>query len=217
MAVTPEEIARAVDILVGGGVVAFPTETVYGLGALASRGDAVDRIFAMKGRPRSRALIVHLADASAMDTYAEDVPDYARRLADHFWPGPLTLVLRRRPTVIDEVTGGGDTVALRVPAHPVALDLLRALAHEAGAGAAIAAPSANRFGEPPALTAAEVIRNLGEPGTDHAPDLVLDGGPCPGKLPSTILSCLTDPPRLLRHGALDTTKIETILTHPITR
>src|SRR6185295_4965779 len=134
------DIARAVAVLEGGGLVAFPTETVYGLGADASSEAAVARIFAAKGRPRGHPLIVHLAEGAQLDDWAIDVPEAARQLARAAWPGPLTLVLRKGPRVAAAVTGGAATVGLRVPAHPIAQALLR------GFGGGVAAPSANRFG-----------------------------------------------------------------------
>lgn len=212
MAASEEAVQKAVDVLSNGGIVGFPTETVYGVGALASDGEAVSRIFELKGRPKTRALIVHLHDVSGLDAYAAEVPEYAKKLADAFWPGPLTLVLKRRPEVIDEVTGGGDTVGVRVPDHPDALRMLAALAEaRPGQGSGVAAPSANRFGEPPATSAEEVTVNLGAAGEAGGPDFVLDGGPCPGRVPSTILSCVGDNPRLLRRGAIELEKIEELI------
>ncbi len=209
MAASEEAVQKAVEVLSNGGIVGFPTETVYGVGAVASNAEAVSRIFELKGRPKSRALIVHLHDVSALEGYAAHVPEYARKLADAFWPGPLTLVLKKRADVIDEVTGGGDTVGVRVPDHPDALRMLSALAEaQPGKAAGVAAPSANRFGEPPATSAEEVAQILGAPGEEGGPDFVLDGGPCPGRVPSTILSCVGDTPRLLRRGAIELEKIE---------
>jgi len=196
--------------MLAGGIVAFPTETVYGLGALASHSDAVARVFRIKARPESRPLIVHLRSASQLDAFAVDIPDYARTLAEALWPGPLTLVLKRHESVVDEVTGGGDTVGLRVPDHPVALSLLDALIEAGGPSTAIAAPSANPFGEPPPTTAQGVIDGLGAPkaNDDGTPDVVLDGGECPGGVPSTVVSCVGDWPRVLRYGAVPKETIE---------
>jgi len=175
---THNEIAAAATLLKAGGVVAFPTETVYGLGAEVSRSSAVRRIFEIKRRPVGHPLIVHIADSSRLQYWAEDVPQQAWQLAEHFWPGPLTLILPRSRYVPKDVTGGQDTVGLRVPAHPVALDLLNALGPEE----AIAAPSANRFGRISPTTAAHVREELGE-----AVDMILDGGPCEVGLESTIV------------------------------
>ena len=182
MSVSPAELAAAAAIMARGGVVAFPTETVYGLGADALQPDAVRRIFEIKGRPATQALIVHLAEAADMDRFARDIPAEARRLAEAFWPGPLTLVLPARPEVPPEVTGGGETVGMRVPDHPVARALIRALSRARKEPTGIAAPSANPTGKPPPVTADEVRAGLGD-----APDLVLDAGPCPVQTPSTVV------------------------------
>lgn len=188
---TPEEIARAADVLRRGGLVAFPTETVYGLGADARNWRAVARLFSVKGRPADHPLIVHLSGAGEIDRWARDVPAAARRLASRFWPGPLTLILGRAPGVPDAVTGGQETVGLRVPNHPVALALLKAF--EGG----IAAPSANRFGRLSPTAAAHVIAELG-----NAVDCVIDGGPCAVGLESTILDLSGTHPQVLRPGAV---------------
>jgi len=198
------DIARAVGILRAGGLVAFPTETVYGLGADASNPDAVARIFAAKGRPADHPLIVHLAAADALDAWAATVPPLARRLAEACWPGPLTLVLRRAPHVPDAVTGGLQTVGLRVPAHPLALELLRAF------GGGIAAPSANRFGAVSPTTAAHVREELGD-----RVDLVLDGGPCDVGVESTIVDLSGEEPAILRPGGLPREQLEAISGRPI--
>jgi L-threonylcarbamoyladenylate synthase len=157
------EIARAVALLRAGELVAMPTETVYGLAADATNSAAVARIFAVKGRPVDHPLIVHLPDAKALDAWARDVPDAARRLAGAFWPGPLTLILKRRPHVLDAVTGGQDTVGLRMPNHPLALTLLREFGKAKGAGQAVglAAPSANRYGRISPTSADDVRAELG--------------------------------------------------------
>ncbi|MFM2288374.1 MAG: hypothetical protein RL684_1517, partial [Pseudomonadota bacterium] len=160
-------LAQAVAALRAGDVVAFPTETVYGLGADATRPDALERVFALKGRPRNHPLIVHLADAAAAHAWAAEWPQAAQRLAARFWPGPLTLVLPRSPLAPDELTGGQESVALRVPSHPVARSLLLAF------GGAIAAPSANRYGHVSPTSAAHVREEFGD-----AVPLVLDGGDC---------------------------------------
>ncbi len=199
------DIARAAAILRGGGVVAFPTETVYGLGADAGNVAAVRRVFAIKGRPADHPLIVHLAGADWLDDWARAVPEAARVLAERFWPGPLTLVLARQPRVSDVVTGGQDSVALRVPAHPIALALIEA-------AGALVAPSANRFGRVSPTTAEHVRAELGE-----AVDMILDGGPCRVGVESTILSLLTDTPTLLRPGAVTPEAIEAVLGRPVAR
>ena len=154
--VSDTDIEHAVAVLKSGGLVAFPTETVYGLGADASNPDAVGRIFAVKGRPATHPLIVHLADAVQVANWAREIPEAARALARRFWPGPLTVILKRALRVSDVVTGGQDTVALRVPSHPVALQLL------ARFGGGIAAPSANRHGRVSATTAAHVRSEFGD-------------------------------------------------------
>jgi L-threonylcarbamoyladenylate synthase len=187
------QIEAAARMLRAGGVVAFPTETVYGLGADATNPEAVRKIFEIKGRPADHPLIVHIADASLLDRWAEEIPEAARRLAERFWPGPLTLILRRQRHVPDAVTGGQDTVGLRVPDHPVALALLQ----ELGPEKALAAPSANRFGRISPTTAQHVRAELGE-----AADMVLDGGPCRVGLESTIVSFVGGTPLLLRPGGI---------------
>lgn len=198
--VTAKDIERAAAALRRGEVVAFPTETVYGLGADASEPQAVSRIYALKGRPSTHPVIVHLADASALDQWAAEVPARARTLAARFWPGPLTLVLRRAARVADAVTGGQDTVALRVPSHPVALALLRAF------GGGIAAPSANRFGRVSATTAAHVRAEFGD-----ALGCVLDGGDCEVGIESTIVSAGDGAVVLLRPGGVSVAALEAAL------
>jgi L-threonylcarbamoyladenylate synthase len=208
-----ENIAHAVSRLTSGGVVVFPTDTVYGVGALSDQLGGVERIYRMKGRPRSRALIVHCRGTASIAAFAEDVPDYAIALANAFWPGPLTLVLRKSSAVSGEVTGGAETVGLRAPDHPLALALLAALAQHHGREVGIAAPSANRFGEPPPITAEEVITALAPAGgdPDEGPDLILDGGTCRGGVPSTVLLCVGPWPRLLRHGSTSVAAIEQVI------
>ncbi|MDR2786856.1 MAG: threonylcarbamoyl-AMP synthase [Candidatus Accumulibacter sp.] len=194
------ELAAAVGLLRSGELVAFPTETVYGLGADAADPVAVARIFAAKGRPADHPLIVHLPGAACLDQWARDIPPSARILAEAFWPGPLTLILARAPAVPYAVTGGQETVGLRVPAHPLALALLRAFAQGEGGRrgiCGIAAPSANRFGRISPTSARHVREELGD-----AVALVLDGGPCEIGIESTILDLSRRgvPPRLLRPG-----------------
>ena len=198
------DIAAAVDVLRRGGLVAFPTETVYGLGADADNPGAVGRIFAVKGRPRNHPVIVHLAEATAIKGWAADVPPDAWALAEAFWPGPLTLILPRADHVPDAVTGGASTVGLRVPDQPLALELLEAF------GGGIAAPSANRFGRVSPTTAAHVRADLG---TDV--DLILDGGACAVGVESTIVDLSWGGPRVLRLGGLSVEALSDALGHPV--
>jgi L-threonylcarbamoyladenylate synthase len=197
---TAAAIREAAAILKRGGLVAFPTETVYGLGADAANVTAVRRCFAAKGRPEEHPLIVHIADAQHLATWAADIPATAWRLTEAFWPGPLTLILKRTPGVNDAVTGGQDTIGVRVPAHPVALELLR----EFGGG--IAAPSANRFGRVSPTTAAHVAAELGT-----AVDMILDGGPCAVGIESTIVDVTAARPRVLRPGQLGLAALQAVL------
>jgi L-threonylcarbamoyladenylate synthase len=195
-----QEIAHAVDVLRDGGLVAFPTETVYGLGAGASSSDAVHRLFAVKGRPADHPVIVHLGDPALLEQWGLDVDDTARTLTRACWPGPLTVVVRRAAHVSDAVTGGLDTVGLRVPDQPVALALLR------GFGGGVAAPSANRFGRVSPTTAADVYEELGDD-----VDVILDGGPCRVGVESTIVDCSRAEPAILRLGGLPRERIEELL------
>jgi L-threonylcarbamoyladenylate synthase len=190
-------LARAVEVLRGGEVVAFPTETVYGLGADAMNPDAVARIYALKGRPAAHPVIVHLADAARLDEWAVDIPAAARALAAAFWPGPLTLVLKRAPHVPDAVTGGQPTVGLRVPSHPVARDLLAAF------GGGVAAPSANKFGRVSPTLAEHVFADFAA-----AVPLILDGGATSVGIESTIVDLSGERPRLLRPGGVPAAAIE---------
>lgn len=201
-----EEIQRAVALLRRGGLVAFPTETVYGLGADAGNAAAIDRVFAAKGRPASHPLIVHLADAAAVPHWAREIPDTAHELAQRFWPGPLTMILKRARNVLDAVTGGQDTVGLRVPAHPVAQALLQ------GFGGGVAAPSANRFGRVSPTTAQHVRDELGD-----RVDVILDGGACPVGIESTIIDLSGSTPLLLRPGRITAQEIEALLRVPLGR
>jgi L-threonylcarbamoyladenylate synthase len=203
-----DDIAKAAEMLLAGDLVAFPTETVYGLGADAANPAAVAKVFAAKGRPADHPLIVHLADAGQLDAWARDIPHAARLLAARFWPGPLTLILKRQPNVPDAVTGGQDTVGLRVPNHPLALALLAAFA-EAGGSGGVAAPSANRFGRISPTSAEHVRAELG-----GKVALVLDGGPCGVGIESTILDLSGPPeaaPRLLRPGAISPEAIAAVI------
>jgi L-threonylcarbamoyladenylate synthase len=191
-------MADAAANLLAGGLVAFPTETVYGLGADACNVDAVARVYSVKGRPTDHPLIVHVASMDALGDWASDVPEFAIALARDFWPGPMTLVVRRSRLAADFVTGGQDTVGVRVPNHPVALGLLEAFARAGGRG--VAAPSANRFGNVSPTTAKAVNDELGNYLADG--DLVLDGGACDVGVESTIIGCTGDVPKILRPGAI---------------
>jgi L-threonylcarbamoyladenylate synthase len=184
--------------LLAGNLVAFPTETVYGLGADACNADAVARIYSVKGRPADHPLIVHVASMEGLGDWADDVPGYAISLARDFWPGPMTLIMNRSELAGDFVTGGQETVGVRVPDHPVALGLLEAFARAGGKG--VAAPSANRFGNVSPTTAQAVADELSEYLSDA--DQILDGGPCEVGVESTIIDCTGDVPRILRPGAI---------------
>ena len=202
--VDADAIARAVAVLRRGGLVAMPTETVYGLAADARNETAVRAIFAAKGRPADHPVIVHVPDAAALKQWAAEVPEMARKLAAAFWPGPLTLVLKRSAAVSDLITGGQDTVGLRCPAHPWAQALLVAF------GGAVVAPSANRFGRISPTTARHVIDDLGEK-PNGTVDFVLDGGACPVGIESTIVDLSRPAPRLLRPGAITRAQLEGVL------
>jgi L-threonylcarbamoyladenylate synthase len=190
--------------LLAGNLVAFPTETVYGLGADACNADAVARIYLVKGRPADHPLIVHVASMEDLGDWADDVPGYAISLARDFWPGPITLIMKRSGLAGDFVTGGQDTVGVRVPDHPVALGLLEAFARAGGKG--VAAPSANRFGNVSPTTARAVADEL----SDYLGEIdqILDGGPCEVGVESTIIDCTGDVPRILRPGAVTVQMIE---------
>ena len=194
------DVDRALAVLRAGGLVAIPTETVYGLAADASSPDAVRRIFTVKGRPATHPLIVHIAGADLLGEWAETIPPSAAVLADACWPGPLTLLVQRAPRVLDEVTGGLPTVGVRVPAHPMTLELLSRFR------GGLAAPSANRFGRVSPTTAAHVRFDLGDD-----VDFVLDGGPCPVGVESTIVDCTVDPPQVLRPGGISAEEIAALL------
>ncbi|OPG09266.1 L-threonylcarbamoyladenylate synthase [Microbispora sp. GKU 823] len=204
MTARTSDIENAAGVLRAGGLVAFPTETVYGLGADAENPAAVARVFQVKGRPPSHPLIVHIAGAQHLGDWVEDVPETARLLAERFWPGPLTLVLRRGPRVPLETTGGLETVAVRVPDHPVALALLSAF------GGGVAAPSANRFGSVSPTTANHVRTELGD-----AVDFVLDGGPCEVGVESTIVDATGEIPSVLRPGGVTREDLEAVLGFPL--
>ncbi|MGC3961966.1 MAG: L-threonylcarbamoyladenylate synthase [Rhodocyclaceae bacterium] len=197
---TPENIREAAAMLRAGQLVALPTETVYGLGADASNPEAATRVFAAKNRPADHPLIVHLADAEQMTEWARAIPKEAIALARAFWPGPLTMILPREADVPDAVTGGQDTVGLRVPDHPVALALLRAF------GGGIAAPSANRFGRISPTTAQHVEEEVGP----HLA-MILDGGPCTVGIESTILDLSRGEPVILRPGMIGIDAIAAVI------
>lgn len=200
----PSIINKAAAILHNGGLVAFPTETVYGLGADASNEVAVRRIFAAKERPYDHPLIVHVADISQLTDWAMDIPPVAMMLAEAFWPGPLTLVLNKQPHVLDIVTGGQQTIGLRIPRHPIAQALLKAF------GGGIAAPSANKFTHISPTTASAVEEELG-----GRVELMLDGGDCEVGLESTIVDVSGADPVILRPGMITSTQISQIIGKPI--
>lgn len=199
----PQAILEAARRLRAGGLVGFPTETVYGLGADASSDSAVAGIFAAKGRPADHPLIVHVADAAQVADYAGSVPPFAARLMQAFWPGPLTVILPRKPGVAAAAAGGQDSIGLRCPAHPVAQALLRAC--QTG----VAAPSANRFGRVSPTTAQHVAGELGDA------LLVLDGGPCAVGIESSIVDCTRGRPVLLRPGVLTRAQLEAACGEPV--
>ena len=201
---TADALSSAAQLLKSGGLVALPTETVYGLGADATNKDAVARIYNVKGRPADHPLIVHIHSMQSLADWADEIPDYAIALARDFWPGPMTLVLKRSLLAEDFVTGGQPTVGLRVPDHAIALALLSAFAKIGGQG--IAAPSANRFGHVSPTTAQAVQEEIGEYLDQQ--DLILDGGPSSVGVESTIIDCTSDAPRILRPGAITIEMIE---------
>ena len=198
------DIRKAADVLRRGGLVAFPTETVYGLGADADNDQALQAIFRVKGRPETHPLIVHLAGVGQLKDWTASIPDSAWKLGERFWPGPLTLILKKASRVSKVVTGGQETVGLRVPDHPAALSLLR----EFGGG--VAAPSANRFGKVSPTTAEHVRQDLGSD-----VDYVLDGGPCSIGVESTIVDFSSGDPVILRPGGLTRERLEEALGRPV--
>ena len=212
---TADAMLNAAAHLKAGDLVAFPTETVYGLGADSSNSEAVARIYSVKGRPNDHPLIVHIASMERMGDWARDVPEYAIALARSFWPGPMTLILNRSELAGDFITGGQDSVGVRVPDHVVALALLEAFEMVGGKG--VAAPSANRFGHVSPTTAAAVIEELGDYLSKN--DLVLDGGACDVGVESTIIDCTGVLPRVLRPGAItsemivDSTELEVVVAN----
>jgi len=206
---SPAAIEQAARLLAQGQLVAFPTETVYGLGADAGNDAAVAKIFAAKGRPSDHPLIVHVPDASAVSRFARDVPEFAERLVQAFWPGPLTLILHRREGVAAAAAGGQDSIGLRCPAHPVAHALLLACARATPPVAGLAGPSANKFGRVSPTTADHVRAEFG----DDLP--VLDGGPCRVGIESTIVDCTRGVPVLLRPGVLTREQLEAACGQPL--
>ncbi len=199
-----DAVSKAAANLLAGNLVAFPTETVYGLGADACNEMAVARIYTVKGRPADHPLIVHVASMDALGDWASDVTEYAISLARDFWPGPMTLIMKRSELAGYFVTGGQETVGVRVPDHPVALGLLEAFARVGGKG--VAAPSANRFGNVSPTTAQAVADELSDYLAEA--DQILDGGPCEVGVESTIIDCTGDVPRILRPGAVTVAMIE---------
>ncbi len=203
---TVENINRAVAWLRSGAAIGLPTETVYGLAADASSADAVAKVFSAKGRPVDHPLIVHVASAEAAKAWAAAWPEAADKLAAAFWPGPMTLIVKRASHVLDAVTGGQDTVGLRVPSHPVAQAVLREFASDGHANAGLAAPSANQFGQVSPTTADHVAAEF--------PDrllMILDGGPCDVGVESTIVDVSGDSVRILRPGRVRASEIEAVL------
>ena len=195
-----DQISAAADILRQGGLVGIPTETVYGLGANALDAEAVNKIFEAKGRPQDNPLIIHIPGPQWLPRYCEDVPPLAYTLARKFWPGPLTMILKRKPIVPDTTTAGLDTVGVRCPDHQVTLSIIRE------AGVPVAAPSANTSGRPSCTTAADVMEDM-----EGKIDAVVDGGPCQVGVESTILDLTCTPPRLLRPGGLPLEALEEVV------
>lgn len=198
------QVIAAAAALKAGHLVAFPTETVYGLGANAEDESAVAKIYSAKGRPADHPLIVHIASEKLLNFWAQSIPDYALELAKRYWPGPMTLILKRSDSAKNFVTGGQDSVGLRVPAHPVALELLEAFSELGGKG--VAAPSANRFGKVSPTKASAVREELGE--VLGSNDFILDGGDSEVGIESTIIDCTSSAPRILRPGAITKEMIE---------
>ena len=208
---TASAIKDAASSLINGNLVAFPTETVYGLGADATNKEAVARIYKVKGRPTGHPLIVHISSLEHLDKWVRDIPEYALRLARAFWPGPMTLILPRTELAKDFITGGQDNIGIRVPSHTVALSLLKEF--EALGGTGVAAPSANKFGAVSPTTSIDVEIELGDYLTRE--DLILDGGPSLVGIESTIIDCTQSMPSILRPGAITKGMIEQILVDTI--
>jgi len=204
---TASVIKTAAESLINGNLVAFPTETVYGLGADANNKDAVSRVYTVKGRPVGHPLIVHISSTEYLDKWAREIPEYAIKLAKAFWPGPMTLILPRTNLAKDFVTGGQDNVGIRIPSHTVALELLREFESQGGLG--VAAPSANRFGAV-SPTSANAVKNELESYLSDS-DLILDGGFCSVGVESAIIDCTRDVPVILRPGAITKSMVEIFL------
>ena len=200
-----ETISSAAKDLKEGNLVAFPTETVYGLGADAENPDAVKRIYEVKGRPTDHPLIVHISEIQDLETWATDIPNYAIKLARDFWPGPMTLILKRKNIAKNFITGNQETVGLRIPAQPIALALINEFNKLGGKG--VAAPSANRFGKVSPTTAEAVSEEL-LPFLNPNIDRILDGGACLVGIESTIINCTTDTPEILRPGFITPQMVE---------
>ena len=205
---TAAALTDAATTLMRGNLVAFPTETVYGLGADASNKEAVARLYAVKGRPADHPLIVHISSAAQLDKWASEIPEYAIKLARSFWPGPMTLILPRTELAKDFITGGQNNIGLRVPEHTVALALLKAFEDQGGSG--VAAPSANRFGKVSPTTASAVSDELSDYLSKD--DLILDGGPCAVGVESTIIDCTQNLPVIIRPGGVSDLMIEELLS-----
>ena len=204
---TLSTLKEAANSLKKGNLVAFPTETVYGLGADATNKDAVTRIYDVKGRPTGHPLIVHISSINNLDKWAQQIPEYAITLARTFWPGPMTLILPRTELAKDFITGGQDNVGIRVPSHPLALSLLKEFETVGGLG--VAAPSANRFGKVSPTSAQDVQEELLQYLTPG--DLILDGGPCQIGIESTIIDCTKQTPQILRPGGVTQEQIEELI------
>ena len=204
---TQSAIKEAANTLIEGDLVAFPTETVYGLGADATNKDAVGRIYSVKGRPENHPLIVHISSIAYLNDWARDVPGYAIKLAQVIWPGPMTLILPRTNLAKDFITGGQDNIAIRIPSHPIAKAMLIEFENQGGKG--VVAPSANRFGKVSPTSASDVRAEIGE----HLKpsDLILDGGSCVIGIESTIINCTQDSPQILRLGAVTISTIKKVL------
>ena len=204
---TATAIKDAAAVLINGDLVAFPTETVYGLGADATNKDAIARIYKVKGRPEGHPLIVHISSLGNLDKWARDIPEYAVKLARAFWPGPMTLILPRTDLAKDFITGGQDNVGIRIPSHTVALALLKEFEDQGGLG--VAAPSANRFGAVSPTTATAVEIELADYLSEN--DQILDGGSCLVGVESTIINCTQNKPSILRPGAVTKEMVEDTL------
>lgn len=202
---TADALDKAASQLVAGHLVAFPTETVYGLGADASNPAAVRRIYEVKGRPMDHPLIVHISSMQLLEVWASDIPEYAIKIARDFWPGPMTLVLKRTSKAKDFITGGQDSVAIRIPNNSIALTLLASFESKGGKG--VAAPSANRFGQVSSTSSEDVKSELGQ--FLNQGDLILEGGKCDVGIESTIIDCSSQAPRILRPGAITSEMLET--------